>query len=107
MVVQLIFNLFFTTIFNDTCIQPVQIINHNNNKKRHVIKTRLLYLSHNKNNKLNNNDIWIGNERAYNRIDLIMKILHNSTEEYTGTFCNKMTTLATLINDNSKQKQQD
>ena len=55
---------------------------------------QLLYLSQNKNNKTNYNYIWIGNEREYKGIDLIMKILHNSTEQCTG---NKMTILATLI----------
>lgn len=44
MVVQLIFNLFFTTIFNDTCIQPVQIINHNNNKKKDMSSKHVCYI---------------------------------------------------------------
>lgn len=57
-------------------------------------KKQLLYLSQNKNNKTNYNYIWIGNEREYKGIDLIMKILHNSTEQCTG---NKMTILATFI----------
>jgi cysteinyl-tRNA synthetase len=52
---------------------------HNKKKMTSHQKKQLLYLCQNKNNKTNYNYIWIGNEREYKGIDLIMKILHNST----------------------------